>query len=58
MNVAIIYGGKSGEHKVSRISAASVVRQVKQNGHKILLIGITTEGEWFLQKNADRKSVV
>lgn len=55
MNVAIIYGGKSGEHKVSRISAASVVRQVKQNGHKILLIGITTEGEWFLQKNAEEK---
>jgi D-alanine-D-alanine ligase len=48
MKIAILYGGKSGEHEVSLASAASVVRELK-NEHKITLIGITKAGAWILQ---------
>ncbi|MDX9958356.1 MAG: D-alanine--D-alanine ligase family protein [Spirochaetia bacterium] len=48
MKVAILYGGKSGEHEVSLISAASVVRNIKKE-HKLSLIGITRDGSWYLQ---------
>jgi D-alanine-D-alanine ligase len=48
MKVAILYGGKSGEHEVSLISAASVVRNLKKE-HKLSLIGIARNGSWYLQ---------
>lgn len=48
MNIAVIFGGKSGEHEVSLVSASNVVRGLSKN-HKIILIGITKQGKWFLQ---------
>ncbi len=51
MKVAIVYGGKSGEHEVSLMSAASIVRHIKKE-HKIYLIGISHEGVWHLQPDA------
>ena len=30
MNICVIYGGKSGEHEISLISAASIVRNIKK----------------------------
>ncbi len=51
MKVAILYGGKSGEHEVSLMSAASIVRHIKPE-HKIYLIGISREGSWHLQPDA------
>lgn len=48
MNIAIIYGGRSGEHEISLISAATVARGIA-NRHKIFLIGISKDGKWFLQ---------
>jgi D-alanine-D-alanine ligase len=48
MKVAILYGGKSGEHEVSLISAASVVRNIRKE-HKLSLIGIAKNGSWYLQ---------
>lgn len=52
MNVTILYGGKSGEHEVSLVSAASVARNIKDE-HNINLIGITKDGKWFLQDNSE-----
>ncbi len=51
MKIAILYGGKSGEHEVSLASAASVVRELKAE-HKITLIGITKAGAWILQPDS------
>lgn len=47
--IAIVYGGKSGEHSVSRRSAASVVKNIDKNRWKTLLIGIAESGKWYLQ---------
>lgn len=47
--VALLYGGKSGEHEVSLISAASVLKNLDAGKYKLLLIGIAKSGEWLLQ---------
>ncbi|HWP67810.1 MAG TPA: D-alanine--D-alanine ligase family protein [Rectinemataceae bacterium] len=49
--VALLYGGKSGEHEVSLISAASIVRHLDSKKYKLILIGITKTGEWLLQEH-------
>jgi D-alanine-D-alanine ligase len=51
--IAVIYGGRSGEHEVSLISAASVVRNLDQEKYKVLLIGIDKQGVWYLQNEAE-----
>ena len=39
-NICILYGGKSGEHEVSLLSAASVVSRLDKSKYGIVLIGI------------------
>lgn len=46
-NLLIIFGGKSGEHEVSCISAASVLTNINAEKYNITKIGITKSGEWF-----------
>jgi len=46
--IALLYGGRSGEHEVSCSSAASVLRNLKPN-HEALLIGIDRSGGWYTQ---------
>ena len=51
MRVAILYGGKSGEHEVSLRSAASVIKHLDTK-HHLQLIGITKSGAWHLQPDS------
>jgi D-alanine-D-alanine ligase len=48
--VAILYGGKSGEHEVSCRSAASILRHMDKEAFQPVLIGISREGVFYLQK--------
>jgi D-alanine-D-alanine ligase len=47
--IAILYGGKSGEHEVSLRSACSVYHHIDRSIYAPLLIGITKTGRWYLQ---------
>jgi D-alanine-D-alanine ligase len=47
-NIAILFGGRSGEHEVSCASAASVLDNLN-SVHEIILVGIDREGFWYLQ---------
>ncbi len=47
MRVAVLFGGKSGEHEVSCISAASVLENINTEKYEVIKIGITKEGQWF-----------
>lgn len=49
MNIVLVYGGKSGEHEVSLLSCASVIRHIPMEGNRISLIGIDHDGRWYLQ---------
>ena len=48
MNIAVLYGGKSSEHEVSLVSAASVLKNLDVK-YNVLPIGINRNGQWFLQ---------
>ncbi|MFW5801528.1 MAG: D-alanine--D-alanine ligase family protein [Spirochaeta sp.] len=49
MRTAIIYGGRSGEHDVSCVSAANVLREIDRERFTPVPIGIDRDGSWFLQ---------
>ena len=45
--VAILFGGQSTEHEVSRVSASSVLRNIDSSKYDVYPIGITKDGKWF-----------
>lgn len=49
LNIALLYGGKSGEHQVSKESATSVIRNFDPDAYRLLLIAIDEQGVWYLQ---------
>ena len=48
--IALLYGGRSGEHEVSLRSAASVLNHLKKDRYEITLIGINKNGLWYRQE--------
>lgn len=48
-SVALLYGGRSGEHEVSLRSAASVYKHLDKEKYYVHLIGISRQGVWYLQ---------
>lgn len=49
MNIAILYGGRSGEHEVSIVSATSILRHLNKEKYNVTLIGISKTGTWYYQ---------
>jgi len=47
IRVGLIYGGRSGEHEVSVLSANSVLNAINKNKYAVYPIGITKEGRWL-----------
>lgn len=47
MRIGVIFGGRSGEHEVSLMSATSVIKAIDKTKYTLVLIGITKEGEWL-----------
>lgn len=52
IRVAVLYGGRSGEHEVSLQSAASVIRHLDPERFEIVPIGIDKEGRWHRNERA------
>lgn len=52
-SVAILYGGKSVEHKVSVNSAKNVFEFIEKEKYDPILIGISPEGKWFLKQEVN-----
>src|SRR5687768_7336705 len=44
IKLALLYGGKSGEHEVSLLSAASVLSHLNATRYEIIPIGMDKEG--------------
>lgn len=49
--LAVIFGGRSGEHEVSLVSATSVIKAVDKSKYEIVEVGITTDGQWLYGAN-------
>ena len=47
LRIGIIFGGRSGEHEVSLMSARSVMAALNQEKYEVVPIGITRTGHWL-----------
>jgi D-alanine-D-alanine ligase len=52
LRVGVIFGGRSGEHEVSLMSARSVMEALDPEKYEVIQIGITQNGEWLTGENA------
>jgi D-alanine-D-alanine ligase len=52
LRVGILFGGRSGEHEVSLLSAASVLQAIDRKKFDVTPIGITKEGRWLAAAEA------
>lgn len=46
--VAVLFGGQSSEHSVSRVSATTIISNMDSEKYFIIPIGITKEGKWLM----------
>ncbi|MGD2144706.1 MAG: D-alanine--D-alanine ligase A, partial [Anaerolineae bacterium] len=46
VRVGVLFGGRSGEHEVSLVSAQSVMDAMDKGKYHIVPIGITKDGRW------------
>ena len=53
LRVGVLFGGRSGEHEVSLLSAASVVEAIDKSKYEVVPIGITKEGRWLTAADAE-----
>jgi D-alanine-D-alanine ligase len=52
LRIGILFGGRSGEHEVSLLSAASVLNAIDKEKYDVIPIGITKDGRWLTSDDA------
>src|SRR5580704_9045959 len=52
LRVGVLFGGRSGEHEVSLLSAASVLSAIDRKKFDVVPIGITKDGHWLASGDA------
>jgi len=52
IKVGVVFGGRSAEHEVSLVSAASVINALDKERYEIVPIGISPEGRWLSSTEA------
>ena len=57
LSLAVIFGGVSSEHEVSRMSATSILENLSPEKYDVHMVGITKEGKWLLY-TGDVKEIV
>jgi len=53
IRVGIIFGGRSGEHEVSFLSASSIIKAIDKDKYTVVPIGITKEGRWISPQDSE-----
>ncbi len=54
LRIGVIFGGRSAEHEVSLVSAASVIDALDKEKYEVVPIGISPEGRWLSSADALR----
>lgn len=52
LRIAVLFGGRSGEHEVSLMSARSVLSVLDPARYEVTQVGITLDGRWFTGPDA------
>ncbi len=55
IQLAVLFGGRSGEHQVSLMSAMSVLSVLDQDRYDITPIGISQDGNWYVGEDIFQK---
>lgn len=50
INLAVVFGGQSGEHEVSLSSARGVMKNLYQEKYNVIPIAITKKGNWLISE--------
>ena len=48
VRVALLFGGRSGEHAISAATAAGVLKAIDREKYDVIPVGITREGRWVV----------
>jgi len=48
LQIAVLFGGASSEHEVSRMSATTVLRAIDKSRYEVTPVGIKKDGSWWL----------
>ncbi len=54
IRLAVIFGGKSGEHEVSLSSASAVLQALDKNKYEIIPVAITKNGDWLFGEDGQK----
>jgi D-alanine-D-alanine ligase len=54
LRVGVLFGGRSGEHEISLLSAASVLKAINPDKYEVVPIGITKQGQWLSAGHAEK----
>src|SRR5947209_18301620 len=54
LRVGVLFGGRSGEHEISLLSAASVLKAIHPEKYEVVPIGITKQGRWVSSAYAEK----
>jgi D-alanine-D-alanine ligase len=54
LRIGILFGGRSGEHEVSLLSAASILKAIDRKKYEVVPIGIDKLGRWVSGAEAER----
>ena len=49
--IAVVFGGRSGEHAISCVTAGSVLQAIDHQRYDVVPVGITRDGRWVLESN-------
>lgn len=56
IRLLVLFGGVSNEHEVSRLSAASILKEIDKAKYDITKVGITKKGRWYVT-DADEEKI-
>lgn len=48
LRVAVVFGGRSGEHEVSLMSAQSIISAIDKERYEVIPVGIAKDGRWLV----------
>ncbi len=54
IRILLLFGGRSAEHDVSRVTAVAVARALDPARYDVLPVAITTDGRWLFADSAQR----
>jgi D-alanine-D-alanine ligase len=54
IRVGVLFGGRSGEHEISLLSAASILKAIDRKKYDVVPIGIDKQGGWLTGEKAQK----